>query len=150
MEWDNWYQACEFIVREKTPEILPYQEDESQLDEKQLNQNELAALKFSDEFKLRLHMNNTKSAANLKGLLKGFDGYRIKEDIVLKKPEVVLFQSGLNAIDRQSVTVENVKIHSHNNKTYILRTNPGNFYFSITEKKGEAPIKEVDQADLVE
>jgi len=92
--WDNWPQVPEYLFRKGT---TPGDYDDTG---KSGDTRDKYGMDYAEKHESYKFHWNTKEAANaIKGIAGG-DGYHIDKDLVLKEPEEILFEAGLNKIKK--------------------------------------------------
>lgn len=105
--WDKWNYVPEYLYRKTPKDKNPDYSGKVTIEDK-----EKTAMTFARVNKdHRYHCSTREAAKVIKDADNGKDGYRIEEDLVLKKPEIVLFEKGLDKIPKNNPE-ENLKEYS--------------------------------------
>jgi len=130
--WDNWGQVPEYLFRKGT---TPGDYDDGGKSGDKRDTYGMDYAKSHTGYKF--HWNTKEAAKEIKGIAGG-DGYHINEDRVLKQPEEILFEGGMNKIKKDVKREFEVSwILAPKKQLQVLPTSGGGgtYYWDTTNKK---------------
>lgn len=133
VSWEKWRHAREDIFRKIYPDIhQEFRKNKKAVSDEDLERRagRYAQTKGSHH---HLRFNDAKAALEIKKY--GKDGYEVRQDGKFRKPEVVLFQPGLNKLRPIEVDAYNVKKTSRTKISEIPYT--AEHFFEVTNNNSE-------------
>lgn len=133
VSWEKWRHAREDIFRKIYPDIhQEFRKNKKAVSDEDL---ERRAGRYAQTKRSHHHLrfNDAKAALEIKKY--GKDGYEVQQDGKFRKPEVVLFQPGLNKLQSIEVDDYNVKKTSRTKISEISYT--AEHFFEVTNNNSE-------------